>query len=126
MNSTLLLRHNFKKSLKSAASLIRAIELFSQFLQRVETIGRRGGTPEGTRLLFRIVKGGNDLKFPVPLTLEFACFRIRHGPTIAILADISRAGESRLTRRLHTHSESQQGEGLGAFVGEFVVLVGLQ
>lgn len=56
MKRTSFCRHNFKKSLKSAANLIFAIEAFAEFFESVQSFGRCRGMPVSTGFGFRFGK----------------------------------------------------------------------
>ena len=58
-------RHKLKKSLKSAASLIRAIEWFAKFFERVEPLGGSGVEPVSAGLLFRFLEAACGFNLPV-------------------------------------------------------------
>jgi len=56
MKRTSFRRHNFKKSLKSAANLIFAIEGFAEYFESVQSFGGCGSAPVGAGLGFRLGK----------------------------------------------------------------------
>jgi hypothetical protein len=64
MKRTSFRRHNFKKSLKSAANLIFAIEGFAEFFESVQSFGRCRGPPVGAGLGLRFCKAVCDDDLP--------------------------------------------------------------
>jgi len=56
MKRTSFRRHNFKKSLKSAANLISAIEGFAEFFESIQPFGGCRGAPVGTGFGLRFGK----------------------------------------------------------------------
>ena len=60
-------RHNIKKSLKSAANLIFAIEGFTEFFESVQTFCRSRRAPVGTGLGLGKAIGYDDLPFGAAL-----------------------------------------------------------
>ena len=61
MKRTSFRRHNFKKSLKSAANLIFALEGFAEFFESVQSFGGCRGPPVGAGLGFGEAVGYDDL-----------------------------------------------------------------
>jgi hypothetical protein len=70
MNLTSWERHKLKKSLKSAASLIRAIKGFAKGFQGIEPFGGRGIVPIGPGLLFRLFEAVRDFQLPMIAPLK--------------------------------------------------------
>lgn len=64
MKRTSFRRHNGKKSLKSAANLIFAIEGFAEFFESVQAFGGRRCPPVGTGLGFRFGEAIRDDDLP--------------------------------------------------------------
>ena len=76
-------RHNFKKSLKSAASLIFAIKRFTQRFKRVEALRRGGGAPVGARLRLGFCKTVRRFKLPGGLAADTGVLGSGHARKLA-------------------------------------------
>ncbi len=74
MKRTSFRRHNFKKSLKSAANLIFAIEGFAEFFESIQAFGRCRGAPVGPGLGFRFGKAICNDELPFGTTASGASF----------------------------------------------------
>ena len=73
MKRTSFRRHNFKKSLKSAANLIFAIEGFAEFFQSVQSFGRCRSAPVGAGLGFRLGEAIRSDELPSGAAVRGAC-----------------------------------------------------
>jgi len=74
MKRTSFCRHNLKKSLKSAANLIFAIEGFSEFFECVEPFRRSGSTPVGAGFVLRFFETVDNHEFPLGAAPGGTCF----------------------------------------------------